>query len=245
MDEVVEQWTQEQIQLRNCCILEDKAAILEKMDNGTLCVGGLDISYHKSNSAAFVGISIVKIGNPTSNEQCETLIVDTFKVDVTVPYIPTFLAFREVPPYIEGIAAFESRHPDAPTPDIWMVDCNGTLHPRRFGGACHLGVKVGQPTFGVAKKLPNLDCAANGFPLGSNGPQKKKLVEERMSSLRKGQKLDLYGPEGTVDGVALLTSDSKSPVFVSPGHMVTLETAVEITLRCSIHRIPEPTRQVS
>lgn len=27
--------------------------------------------------------------------------------------------------------------------------------------------------------------------------------------------------------------------------MVTLETAIEITLRCSIHRIPEPTRQVS
>nr|CDS31469.2 endonuclease v [Hymenolepis microstoma] len=124
-----------------------------------------------------------------------------------------------------------------------MVDCNGTLHPRRFGAACHLGVKLGEPTFGVAKNLPILDNAANGFPLDSNGPQQKKLVLERVSLLRKGQKLDLYGPEGTVDGVALVNSNSKNPVFVSPGHLVTLETATEITLRCSIHRIPEPTRQ--
>ena len=59
----------EQIQLRKCCILEDSDVILEKISSGTLYVGGLDISYHKSDSVAFVGVSIVKIGNPGLNKQ--------------------------------------------------------------------------------------------------------------------------------------------------------------------------------
>ncbi|VDO04870.1 unnamed protein product, partial [Rodentolepis nana] len=174
---------------------------------------------------------------------CETLIVDTFKVEIKGFYVPGFLAFREVPAYIEAIEAFKTKYPDGPTPDIWMVDCNGTLHPRRFGAACHLGVKLGEPTLGVAKSLPFIDSTANGFPLSTTGPRQRELIRRKADSLQKDQKIDLYGLEGTLDGVALMNSNSKNPVFVSPGHMVTLETAIEITLRCSIHRVPEPTRQ--
>nr|CDS31396.1 hypothetical protein HmN_000354200 [Hymenolepis microstoma] len=43
----------------------------------------------------------------------------------------------------EAIAAFRRKYPDVPGPDIWMVDCNGPLHPRRFSAACHLRVSLG------------------------------------------------------------------------------------------------------
>ncbi|VDO00445.1 unnamed protein product, partial [Rodentolepis nana] len=125
-----EGWTREQLELREHSIIEDKDIILEKLSNGTLLVGGLDISYSGIDSTAFVGVSVVTIGNPSLNKQCETLIVDTFKVEIKGFYVPGFLAFREVPAYIEAIEAFKTKYPDGPTPDIWMVDCNGTLHPR-------------------------------------------------------------------------------------------------------------------
>ncbi|KAM7541670.1 hypothetical protein Aperf_G00000015242 [Anoplocephala perfoliata] len=239
-----QQWVQEQLRLRGSCKIEDSGIIKEKINAGTLYVGGLDISYCKADSSlAFVGISIVKPGDLPSKVQCETLLVDSFKVNINLPYVYGFLGFREVPAYIEAIQAFKEKHPAAPSPDIWMVDANGTLHPRRFGAACHLGVEFGQPTIGVAKNLPLLENEPNGFPPDCDIHQQKKLLQTRFNSLRQSEKIDLYGPNGTVDGVALRNSLSKNPVFVSPGHMVTLETAIDLTLRCSIYRVPEPTRQ--
>ncbi|GAB3822386.1 hypothetical protein GCM10028895_26790 [Pontibacter rugosus] len=41
----------------------------------------------------------------------------------------------------------------------------------------------------------------------------------------------------------LRTKDKVKPVFVSPGHLMDLESATEIAMACAIkHKLPEPTR---
>ena len=69
------------------------------------------------------------------------------------------MAFREVPLLVPLIDELRATHP-ALVPDVVMVDGNGTLHPRGFGVACHLGVVADIPAIGVAKTL--LSC--NGIP---------------------------------------------------------------------------------
>ncbi|VDM18501.1 unnamed protein product [Hydatigera taeniaeformis] len=220
MEELRSRWIKEQIRLKQECVIEDIPEVLEKLRCSTLLVGGLDISYSKSDSTlAFVGVSVVRIGDPVSETQCETLAIDCNRATIEVPYVPNFLAFREVPAYLAAVSAFEERHTSL-SPDVFMVDSNGTLHPIRFGAACHLGVLLKRPTFGVAKNLTFLEPAPNCFPLNADGPTQRHLLLQ-----------------------AVLTGTSSNPVFVSPGHLITLQTAVEITLRCSIHRIPEPTRR--
>jgi Deoxyinosine 3'endonuclease (endonuclease V) len=66
---------------------------------------------------------------------------------VEIPYVPTFLAFREVPPALRALKMLGTNY------QVLFVDGNGRLHPRKAGFACHLGVLVDKPTIGVAKKL--------------------------------------------------------------------------------------------
>jgi deoxyribonuclease V len=49
---------------------------------------------------------------------------------------------------------------------------------------------------------------------------------------------------GDIIGAALRTKNKVNPVYVSPGHLINLDTAIELTLRCDGgYRIPEPTRR--
>ena len=53
------------------------------------------------------------------------------------PYIPGYLAFREVRFLLELLAELREAAPHL-YPDAILVDGNGVLHPNRFGLACHL-----------------------------------------------------------------------------------------------------------
>lgn len=68
-------------------------------------------------------------------------------LDSKVPYIPTYLGFREGPAIIEAFGKLESK------PDVLMIDGHGISHPRRIGMASHIGLLLDIPTIGVAKKL--------------------------------------------------------------------------------------------
>ena len=105
-----------------------------------------------------------------------------------------------------------------------MVDGHGISHPRGLGIASHLGVLLDCPSIGVAKSI------LVGRPDGELGNQVGDSVPLRW----KGQTL----------GLVLRTRPNVQPVYVSVGHRVSLETAVEIVLKClSRYRLPEPTRQ--
>mgnify|MGYP001772473565 CR=1 FL=1 len=99
-------------------------------------------------------------------------------------------------------------------PDIYMIDGNGMLHPRFCGLASYFGVKLDKISFGVAKKL-------------------------LIGDIDKENNIIL---DNIIVGKALKTKKNVKPIYVSIGHKISLESAVNITLHFSKYRIPEPTR---
>jgi deoxyribonuclease V len=137
-------------------------------------------------------------------------------VKLLFPYVPGLLSFRELPVLSEAWARLLVR------PDVIIFDGQGTAHPRRFGLACHGGLLFGVPSIGCAKSLL----------VGGHGP----LGTERGSMAE-------ITHAGEVVGMAVRTRDNVLPVYVSPGHMMDLPTAVDLVLRVtSRYREPETTR---
>ena len=133
------------------------------------------------------------------------------------PYIPGLLSFRETPLVLGALEQLETE------PDIILADGQGIAHPRRFGIACHLGLLTDTPAIGCAKSI------LRGRPEG-------ELDSD------KGSCVDLVD-KGEVVGAAIRTRKSVRPVYVSVGHKISLESAIEWTLACCKgYRIPEPTR---
>jgi deoxyribonuclease V len=129
------------------------------------------------------------------------------------PYIPTLLSFREIPPTVSSIRKLQSH------PDVFLVDGHGFAHPYRCGFASHLGFVLGRPTIGVAKS---------------------KLVGE-VERVKGEEDLAFLRQEGEIIGAAVVTKRGSKPIYVSVGHMVSLETAVAIVNHCvRNNRIPEP-----
>ncbi|MFO8045081.1 MAG: deoxyribonuclease V [Halomonas sp.] len=135
-----------------------------------------------------------------------------------MPYIPGLLSFREVP---AALAAFEKL---TVWPQLVMVDGQGIAHPRRLGVASHLGLWLDLPTIGVAKSRL---CGRHGAP----GPARGDWVPL------------IDGPDDEVIGAVLRSRVGVKPLFVSPGHRVSLATALEWVTTCLRRtKLPEPTR---
>ena len=138
--------------------------------------------------------------------------------DSTFPYIPGQLSFREGPILLEAFARLEAE------PDAIMFDGQGTAHPRRFGLACHMGLWLQKPSLGCAKSRLTGRYKELGRKAGATVP--------------------LVAGEGEVIGRVVRTKTGVQPVYVSPGHLIDLESAVCLTLTaCQGYRLPEPTRQ--
>lgn len=132
------------------------------------------------------------------------------------PYIPGLLSFREVPAVLDAMQQLRR------LPDLLLCDGQGLAHPRRFGIACHLGVLLDLPAIGVAKSRL----------LGTHAP----LADG------KGSRQALYD-KGEVIGMVLRTRRGVRPLYISIGHRIALETAVDYVLRCTTrYRLPETTR---
>jgi len=138
------------------------------------------------------------------------------RLPVSFPYIPGLLSFREVPVILEALG--ELQH----IPDLLLCDGQGLAHPRRFGLACHLGLATGLPSVGAAKSR----LIGAHQPVGEGRGDWQPLIDA-----------------GEVIGAALRTRPRTRPVFVSIGHRVSLESALQYTLGCcSTYRIPLPSR---
>ncbi len=132
------------------------------------------------------------------------------------PYVPGLLSFREIPAVLEAFAALGS------SPQLLVCDGQGLAHPRRFGLASHLGWLLDAPCIGVAKSRLTGSFAPPAQTRGATSPL-------------------LDGEE--VIGAVLRSRAGVSPVFVSTGHRVGLESAVSLTMACTgRYRLPETTR---
>ena len=132
------------------------------------------------------------------------------------PYISGLLAFRETPTIVKALDGLREK------PALLMVDGHGIAHPRRLGIAAHLGVVTGLPSIGVAKSR-----------LTGKHAQLPATRGARTPLLDKGETI----------GTVLCSKDKCNPLYVSAGHRISHETALDITLRClKTYRLPEPTR---
>ncbi|MFB6255753.1 MAG: endonuclease V [Haloplanus sp.] len=150
--------------------------------------------------------------------------------DLSVPYIPGLLSFREGGPILAAFDALDS------TPDLVVFDGSGRIHFRQAGLATHIGVVLNVPSLGVAKNLlcGRVRSDTDGRPEGWRAP------------VVAGDRVD--APEGTVLGHAYQSRQYESnpiinPLYVSPGHRVSAGTTVELVERlCGGYKLPEPTR---
>ncbi len=99
------------------------------------------------------------------------------------------------------------------TPSILMIDGNGLLHPRNCGIACYVGLKHNIPTIGVAKR--------------------------RLLGQIKGDKILI---DCKVCAQSLISGKARTPIFISPGHKISLETSYTITKKLCHYKHPEPLR---
>lgn len=150
-------------------------------------------------------------------------------VRVSVPYAPTYLAFREAP-FVQ--AMLRAMPPGLRArAAVLLTDGNGVLHPRGAGLACHVGVATGLPTIGVAKTLMCVDGL------------EERAVRARVRAAARGAALPLVGDSGRVWGAAMLTGNAvNKPLFVSCGHRVSLYTATRLVRALCLFRVPEPVR---
>lgn len=65
--------------------------------------------------------------------------------EIDFPYIPTFLAYRELPPVLDAYEKIRSEV------DAFIIDGMGILHPRKMGIASHFGVITGEISVGCGK----------------------------------------------------------------------------------------------
>ncbi len=138
-------------------------------------------------------------------------------LETRFPYIPTFLSFRELPSLVQAYRQLKY------TPDLILVDGQGIAHPRGLGIASHLGVIVDKPTIGVAKSRLFGDF-------------------EMLPGPERGSFVYLKNGKSTI-GAVLITRDNVKPVFVSPGNLIDVDSAVEWVLKLGAgYRLPEPTR---
>lgn len=139
----------------------------------------------------------------------------------TFPYIPQFFSFREAPILINLIKAVQQKTGFKPA--LLIIDGHGVAHPRRFGVACYVGIETQIPTIGCAKE-PLLRYEGN-------------LGNERGSSI------SLFLENEEV-GSVLRTQNGVKPIFVSAGHLTSLEVANQVILKLSTtYRISEPLRR--
>ncbi|HEX8591243.1 MAG TPA: deoxyribonuclease V [Candidatus Paceibacterota bacterium] len=140
------------------------------------------------------------------------------KAAIPFPYVPGLLSFREIPMLLAAWDELKVK------PDVLIVDGIGIAHPRRLGIASHLGLVLGVPTIGCAKSVLTGVYEEPGDEPGTTTPLMDPKTKETI-------------------GMALRTKQKVKPVFISPGHLITLTEAVELVKSCVLrHRLPEPTR---
>ena len=226
-------WIKEQEQLKKRLKLKDvhdwTFNLAEIKNNNTTqntlkYIGGCNLAFCKDYSD--YGVSSLIVVDLNMN-----ILYEKYKiVTLTEPYIPSFLAFREVK-HIEDLLNEMKKNKPEFYPQVVLCASNGVLHTRKFGMACHLGVEMDIPTIGISKNTFSVD-----------GITEKYVFDEiKKNNLKRYDSLMLSGISGFLYGYVLISTNTREPIFVSQGNKVSAETALNIVKFClKGDRMPEP-----
>ncbi len=129
-------------------------------------------------------------------------------------------ALHDPLPYLAGFLAYrempamiEAYNQLTQEPDLLLVSGEGIAHPRKIGIASHLGLNLNKPTIGVADTLA-VGKVENGKIIFNN----------------------------EIVGFEIKTREHSNPIYVSPGHLVSLGTTLSLIPRTLHfpHKLPEP-----
>ena len=140
-----------------------------------------------------------------------------YEEPLRMDYIPGLLSFREMPSLLGALEQLKQQ------PDLVMADGQGIAHPRRLGIGTHLGLWIDKPTIGCAKSI----LVGTHEPVGEEVGDWSPLIYKH-----------------DVIGAALRTRAKVKPMYISPGHKISLESSIKYVLACGRgYRLPETTRQ--
>lgn len=224
---ILQQWRSIQNELKEQLIeTDDHSWTVNKDPNTDLKrIAGMDISVSVKNPNYAVSALVI------CDKDLNILYEKYQFVQITEPYVPGFLAFREVNHLVSLLSEVKTSNPEL-YPEVILVDGNGILHSNRFGLASHLGVLVDLPTIGCGKTV---------FAVDGINKRKVRAITDKFT--HGGQFKKLVGFSGAIWGAALRsTDDSKIPLIISQGNKVTLDTAIDVVKMTTKHRVPEPIR---
>jgi len=136
-----------------------------------------------------------------------------------------FISERAVFPYIPDFVSYRELpvvikcwEKLEKTPDAVMINRSGILHPRKFGMASHLGISINRPVIGISKD----------FICGKIKDHKIYLKKE-------------------IIGEEVYTKTGGNPVYISPGHQISLKSSLDLTKKFlkEPHKLPEPLDKAS
>ena len=180
-------------------------------------IAGLDCAFSSDGQHVLAAAVVLRI-HPTSATPASFELVETAtaSAELTFPYIPGLLSFREAPACLAAVRKLKS------DPGLFLIDGQGNAHPRRLGLAAHLGLFLDKPTVGCAKSRL----------IGTFEPP----------GIEKGEHTALLDGDEII-GAVVRTRRNVKPLFISVGNQCRLEDAIRLTLACATrYRLPEPTR---
>jgi len=183
---------------------------------GIVLCAGVDVAYWKVNGIEYGVCCIVVI-----NYETKVVVEKVYSTGkITTPYVPGYLAFRELPLVIKAARKITK------IPDLFIFDGNGYLHPRHMGIATHASFFLDTPTIGVAKSYFKVHGANFKMPENETGSYENITVKH-----------EIYGR-------VLRSHKNVKPIFISCGNYIDLHTTTDVILSLinDESRVPIPVR---
>jgi len=181
---------QEQILLSSHIVLESNLS-LEDITH----VAGFDVAYSQDDSLACASLVVIDFRTLEPVEEHFEFF------EPPIPYIPSFLYYRESPGYLILLKRLEIK------PELFLCDGNGIIHPYGIGLASQMGLEMKKPTVGISKKL---------------------LFGEFVPPIRKGGYSDITYKNQRI-GVAYQSAEPPAkPIYISQGHLISFNTMIYI-----------------
>jgi len=258
-DEIKERWNKEEEVLRTKLILTDhfpwSLAPIKKQEAGSskptntwsqklfpgqkkedegskaqevplTLVGAAHFDFHKDRKQTPDTVAVAAL-QVCSFPDFQVLYERVREFKLSEPYVPNYLSWREVGPLAELLNELKEAEPNR-FPQVLLVSGSAVLSPRGFGIAAHLGALLNVPTIGVAKKFIPIE--------GWNDQRAKKFAHDNLTARGEAVEITSQHDRSIVLGAALRLGDGPrggAIVYVTAGHRVSLETAIDIVRHCS------------